>query len=164
MRAYLLLSDCPDGTTVFTHPHPVGFTGFSGERTAPGAAQTGQTLTYTARPGETLWSIAYNFYGSMREPVIGRIIRANAAYMRANNNTVSAGTVLTLPVEGMRAPANRAHFNRNNVYLVRAGDTLSDIALAMYGDRTLWTVIFEANRGWVRNANLIREGQWLIIP
>jgi hypothetical protein len=184
MRAYLILSDCPDcGANLcavcasFTPPMPLGATG-EGAAPAPVAAvtgaapaapvappvQVGETITYVVRYGENLWGIAYNFYGSMSSAAIGRIIRANRDYLRATNNAVSEGTVLILPVQGMRSPASRAHLGRADLYLVREGDTLASIAEALLGDASRWPEIFEANRPWVRNANNIVSGQWLVIP
>jgi 2',3'-cyclic-nucleotide 2'-phosphodiesterase (5'-nucleotidase family) len=122
----------------------------------------GEPLLYTAQAGETLWSITYNFYGTMHTSVINRVFAANYALLSANNNTVTAGMVLTLPANGLRDPIARTH--TGDLHLVRAGQTLSDLALHYYGDRALWTRILEANRSRVHNANMIIEGQWIVVP
>jgi nucleoid-associated protein YgaU len=49
-------------------------------------------------------------------------------------------------------------------YVVQSGDTLSDIAQAMYGDAGRWPAIFEANKDKLRDPNLIHPGQELRIP
>lgn len=49
-------------------------------------------------------------------------------------------------------------------YTVRASDTLSRIAGAMYGDTTQWKKIYEANRATMKNENDLKAGQTLIIP
>jgi nucleoid-associated protein YgaU len=49
-------------------------------------------------------------------------------------------------------------------YVVKKGDSLSKIAKEMYGDAKLWKKIFEANKGTIKNANLIYPGQELTIP
>ncbi len=49
-------------------------------------------------------------------------------------------------------------------YEVVAGDTLSKIALKYYGDASLYTQIFEANRDQLKDPNLIKVGQKLRIP
>ena len=49
-------------------------------------------------------------------------------------------------------------------YTVQPGDTLSLIARQMYGDATLWRIIFEANRNTLSDPALIRPGQVLVIP
>lgn len=49
-------------------------------------------------------------------------------------------------------------------YTVQAGDSLSAIAQRFYGQASLWTVIFEANRSTLSEPSRIRPGQVLIIP
>ena len=49
-------------------------------------------------------------------------------------------------------------------YLVKAGDSLSKIALALYGDQRKWKQIHEANRSQVTNPDVIVPGQRLTIP
>jgi LysM repeat protein len=49
-------------------------------------------------------------------------------------------------------------------YTVVSGDTLSGIALSLYGDATLWPRIFEANRNQISNPNLIFPNQVFRIP
>lgn len=49
-------------------------------------------------------------------------------------------------------------------YTVQRGDTLEGIAVKMYGDRTKWRLIFEANRDKITNKDRIFPGQELVIP
>jgi nucleoid-associated protein YgaU len=49
-------------------------------------------------------------------------------------------------------------------YEVKKGDTLSKIAKAIYGDPSLYTKIFEANKDQLKNPDLIQVGQKLRIP
>ena len=49
-------------------------------------------------------------------------------------------------------------------YTVKAGDTLSKIAKAHYGDATQYPKIFEANRNQLRDPDKIFPGQVLVIP
>ena len=49
-------------------------------------------------------------------------------------------------------------------YGVAAGDTLSKIALEIYGDASKWPRIFEANRNQISNPNVINVGQILRVP
>lgn len=49
-------------------------------------------------------------------------------------------------------------------YTVVSGDTLSDIAEQFYGDGTLFSRIFEANRDQISDPDLIFPGQILRIP
>lgn len=50
------------------------------------------------------------------------------------------------------------------IYVVKRGDTLSHIALEMYGNAGRWREIFEANRDIIDKPNLIRPGWKLRIP
>jgi len=49
-------------------------------------------------------------------------------------------------------------------YTVQSGDTLSKIAQKYYGDSSLYTKIFEANRDQLKDPNRIFPGQKLRIP
>ena len=49
-------------------------------------------------------------------------------------------------------------------YEVKAGDTLSKIAKAQYGDAKKYNAIFEANTPMLKDPNLIYPGQMLRIP
>jgi nucleoid-associated protein YgaU len=49
-------------------------------------------------------------------------------------------------------------------YVVQSGDTLSKIAQKYYGDASLYTRIFQANRDVLSDPNKISPGQKLRIP
>ncbi|MCB0192981.1 MAG: LysM peptidoglycan-binding domain-containing protein [Anaerolineae bacterium] len=49
-------------------------------------------------------------------------------------------------------------------YVVQPGDTLSGIAYKIYGDYSLWPIIYEANRDKISSPSLIRVGMELLIP
>lgn len=49
-------------------------------------------------------------------------------------------------------------------YTVKAGDSLSKIALALYGNMSRWPEIYAANRDQISDPNLIYPGQRLLIP
>ena len=50
------------------------------------------------------------------------------------------------------------------MYVVEAGDSLSVIAKKIYGDAGRWQDIFEANKETLKDPNMIRVGQELVIP
>jgi nucleoid-associated protein YgaU len=62
------------------------------------------------------------------------------------------GSTLVNPYEGF------------NQYVVKSGDTLGSIALQSYGNRSLSSRIFEANRNQLTNPDQISPGQVLRIP
>lgn len=47
---------------------------------------------------------------------------------------------------------------------IKKGDTLWNIAKKLYGDGEKYKLIYEANKDKIKNPNLVREGQKLIIP
>ena len=49
-------------------------------------------------------------------------------------------------------------------YTVVKGDSLSKIAKREYGDANKWRTIYEANRGLIKDPDLIYPGQLLNIP
>jgi nucleoid-associated protein YgaU len=49
-------------------------------------------------------------------------------------------------------------------YTIVKGDTLSGIAKKFYGDANKYHQIFEANRGIIKNADLIYPGQTIRVP
>ncbi|MGE5646811.1 MAG: LysM peptidoglycan-binding domain-containing protein [Acidobacteriota bacterium] len=49
-------------------------------------------------------------------------------------------------------------------YTVQAGDTLSKIAQKYYGDASHYRKIFEANQDQLKDPNMIKPGQRLVIP
>jgi nucleoid-associated protein YgaU len=66
--------------------------------------------------------------------------------------SVGAGSPSALAME-----ATRRH-------VVASGDTLRSIAEGVYGDETLWRLIYEANRGVISDPESLRVGQSLVIP
>jgi len=49
-------------------------------------------------------------------------------------------------------------------YIVQSGDTLSKIAVQVYGDYRMWQLIFEANQDKIADPGLIRPGMELRLP
>lgn len=50
------------------------------------------------------------------------------------------------------------------MYVVKKGDSLSQIAKREYGDANKWRRIFEANKDKIKDPDLIHPGQELKIP
>lgn len=49
-------------------------------------------------------------------------------------------------------------------YVVKSGDTLSGIAAKVMGDAGAWRKLYEANKGKIKDPNLIFPGQNLVVP
>jgi nucleoid-associated protein YgaU len=57
-----------------------------------------------------------------------------------------------------------ATVDETGAYMVAAGDSLSSIARAVYGDANAWERIFAANRDQLTDPDEIKPGQMLNIP
>jgi nucleoid-associated protein YgaU len=65
------------------------------------------------------------------------------------------------PATPNAAAANNPY---TQTYVVQSGDTLSKIAQKYYGDASLYTKIFDANKDILKDPNKIQVGQKLRIP
>lgn len=114
--------------------------------------------TYTVKKGDTWSSICTNFYGTNAQ---------RYALQKANKGVaLKEGAVITLPEKLGKdtlipAPAAAAG---EKLYTVKAGDTLGRIAAAEYGKVSEYKAIFERNADRLKNANLIYEGQVIVLP
>jgi len=84
---------------------------------------------------------------------INRDLRSRLGEIREAENNPS----------GSNAPES-TEGNREAVYVVRPGDTLTSIARALYGNSARWEDIFMMNRDLLRSPNDLRVGQELQIP
>jgi len=74
-----------------------------------------------------------------------------------------ARSVEAKPTTPSPAP-KKASESGHQTYVVKAGDSLSKIAQAIYGDLNRWRDIYEANKDKIANPDAIEVGQELIIP
>ena len=65
------------------------------------------------------------------------------------------------PVPAARPPATVAP---GTTYTVRVGDTLYRIAESVYGDRSRWRDILDANRAQLPSPSALKPGMVLVIP
>ncbi len=91
--------------------------------------------------------VSYNVGDSVEVPVL-----PTPAVVAAPSPTVVAAPTPTVTAKPTR------------YYTVVRGDTLSGIAYRYYRNASKWTVIYNANRGIIKNANLIYPGQRFVIP
>lgn len=95
---------------------------------------------YVVERGDYLWRIAKKptIYGNPLEWV--KLYSANQDLVGENPNMIYPDWVIGVP----RNQAPGTHW-------VQPGDNLSDIATQVYGDRTMWTTVWRANRDLITN-------------
>lgn len=118
----------------------------------PTPPTTEETTTIIIQRGDTLSALALRYHTT-----VARLVELNQI---ANPNLIYAGNTLIVPIEGS-ASGNGGGENTcsDEVYIVRAGDTLSGIAATYHT-----TVAAIANTNHIPNVNLIYIGQRLFIP
>ncbi len=131
------------------------------------ASSNEQYPEYTVGPDDSMWTIAADWLGNA-----GRWADIAAANPLVDPHRLQIGQVLRLPPKapaGVVAEAPRGHLSLpaavGTLYTVRAGDTLSRIAEAHYGEVGKWLVIYNANRptiGW--DPDRLKVGAQLRIP
>lgn len=103
--------------------------------------------TYLVRPGDTLWSIAEQAYGS--GTAYPRLVEANVGRRMPDGHVFSARGVIH-PGWLLMAPGATWQVqvvDGQRWYTVQPGDTLSSIATSVLGDPLRWPELFELNRG-----------------
>jgi nucleoid-associated protein YgaU len=62
------------------------------------------------------------------------------------------------------APAEKKDAGSGSTYTVQAGDSLWKISEKFYGDGNQWRRIYEANKGLIKDPDVIHPGQTFTIP
>lgn len=141
---------------------------------APGSATTTKEekskempklpVEHSVKAGETLWSIAQDYYKSGYNWV--DIESANSL---PDANFIEEGQTLTIPdvtpipvPSGAISAASTEGKPKQKEYTVVSGDNLWNIATAMYGNGYKWVEIAGANK--LVNPDLIHAGNVLTLP
>lgn len=152
------------------------------------ARQAPRQIVYTVKAGETLYDIAETVYGRGNGHRYKAIYEANRDHL-PNAHTVREGQRLRIPAPaGSQAteqdttrrtvreanlrelPAALAESSPRRIvptqYVVRRGDTLTDIARKLYGSANEETLhrIYQANRSVMSSPDHLVEGTVLRIP
>ncbi|MEM6562282.1 MAG: LysM peptidoglycan-binding domain-containing protein, partial [Planctomycetota bacterium] len=121
--------------------------------------------TYIVESGDSFYTIARDQLGDAN--LYRAIERANPLI---DPRKIRPGMEIKLPSPADLETANgtRATFTEADLtidgHVVRAGETLSDIAFEHYGKAHLWRDIYAANRDKLESPNRLRVGLVLIIP
>ncbi|HEY9765430.1 MAG TPA: LysM peptidoglycan-binding domain-containing protein [Chroococcales cyanobacterium] len=116
-----------------------------------------QTVNYTVKRGESLYTIAARLMGNPNR--WSEIYRLNKVKMD-NPRQIFAGTKLILPATGI-APASN---ERPRKYRVARGDTLWTIAKSKLGSGFAWKSLYRHNQSRISNPKFIVPGQELQLP
>jgi nucleoid-associated protein YgaU len=84
----------------------------------------------------------------------------------ASTETVKSAPLLDINSPGLLPlpPLGEHAHSPGRVYIVQAGDTLSDIAQKLYGDSRHTDAILQANRAQLRSEQDLRPGMMLEAP
>ena len=91
---------------------------------------------------------------------------AHAAALSAERTATAAGVLMSQDetLAAVKRAAHPAAPAQPASYTVRSGDSLSAIAGKVYHKQNAWPVLYWANRGKIRWANIVVEGQVLKVP
>lgn len=134
------------------------------------AAKNSLPATHVVTKGETLWSIAKQYYDSGYNWI--DIAKANSL---ANPGKINVGQELTIPNAQEKLVAAKGNNNNSGTeqmqktseptpqtYTVQHGDNLWNIAVKTYGDGFRWLDIAKANN--LTNPRIIHAGNNLKLP
>ncbi|MHC5114746.1 MAG: LysM peptidoglycan-binding domain-containing protein [Planctomycetota bacterium] len=120
-----------------------------------------QPTIYTVKDGDTMSSIAIRWFDDEQKWHL--IAKANPL---VDPNRLRVGQTLRLPPRGTpREPVPPAAAGESRVYTVRSGDTLSTIAIEVYGSSEQWKAIYAANRDKIgSDPDRLKVGMELTLP
>jgi nucleoid-associated protein YgaU len=113
---------------------------------------SGKPTTVTVKPGDSLWRLAASHLRDGRR--WRELLALNPGL--PNPDLLEAGSQIVVPASSAPPPALAK-------YTVRRGDSLSTIAQTQLGRGAAWPCMVRANPD-LRDENLIREGQVLLLP
>lgn len=150
---------------------------YQGKSILPAESESSQNpnvVIYKVQERDTLHKIARKYYGDDNKWL--PIFNANQDRIYDRNN-LRVGTELIIPnkneipaqVSDERSTRLVAHEVTEQTtaakkHVVQAGDSLYKIALKHYKDGSKWKKILEANKHNIKNVNVLKAGQELIIP
>ncbi len=120
---------------------------------------------HTVAPGETYAAISLKYFGT--SAYASAIGRANPLM---SPTSLRPGRVIKVPqdpknLQGVPVrQSTKPGGSLSTEYIVEPGDTLSRIAQKFYGDSSLASTIYNANRSILADEDSLRVGQKLMLP
>lgn len=158
-RAVAAVSVTPLPAPAAAPEQPVGIDPAPKSGVSPESAEP-RTETYTVKRGDSLWRIAEDRLGDGTRYV--ELVDLNRTVLGGRPDFLLPGTVLRVP-----APEPGV----DDSYVVKPGDTLSEIAEDQLGDASAYTSVFNASRDTMQadgahltDPDLIRPGWKLTVP
>lgn len=120
-----------------------------------------QYTIYVIKPADTPSSIALAWFGDANKYSL--ILQANPLI---DPKLMMPGDEIRLPPRDyeLRTIIDVGDGDEPIVHIVQSGENLSGIALAAYGDASLWPRIYEANKSKIKDPSRLDVGTELIIP
>ncbi|MFH0979864.1 MAG: LysM domain-containing protein [Candidatus Roizmanbacteria bacterium] len=136
------------------------------QKTSPTFPKSPTTLkTYTVAEGDDLWNIAEKFYGSgFNAYDISVANKMNdASILETGQKIIIPKVTPREPTVGEISASSTSQVTYvEGKYVVQPGDSLSNIALKVYGDLFAWPRILQANN--LLNPDQVEVGMILNIP
>lgn len=151
-------SDAPDMTT---RPRPGATPPETGRPARAGELPADQYTIYIIKPSDTPSSIALAWFGDANKYSL--ILQANPLI---DPKLMMPGDQIKLPPKDykLRTIIDVGDGDEPVIHIVQSGENLSGIALAAYGDASLWPRIYEANKSKIKDPSRLTVGTELIIP
>ncbi len=120
-------------------------------------------INHRVSQGENLWRIAEEYYGSGYNwvDIASENSLRNPSFLLVDQELIIPDVAVRWPEAELMAENE----NRVNTYTVQQGDSLWNIAVAVYDDGYQWTKIYQANETKIgQNPGIINPGLVLAIP
>lgn len=142
-------------------------------QSASSGASTAAVESHRVQPGDTMASLAKNYYGNERHAKF--LVESNPAI--ADPTRLAAGTIVRIPPlppessmtakkGSANSPADPATASADKrTYKVKQGDTFYAIARDVLGDAKRWRELFDLNKALVSgDATRLKPGQVIQLP